>query len=84
MKTLCLQLREASATCSNVEYRVGLKNLADGLQDVIKHFYNEPTEENLRAVQNAWTLSSRVLEALPPEGTPAPLSGSPEAARLAA
>jgi hypothetical protein len=78
------KLYEAARECSNVDYRALLKSAADVLDTTITHFNDDPTENNLIALNCAWAYGHRLLINLPPEGTPAPLGGDTEPARLAA
>jgi hypothetical protein len=78
-----LKLREAAAECSNIDYRAMLRGQADQVQRLILMLQNNPTEETMRALNGVWALAERSYKNLPPEGTPAPLSGAPEPARLA-
>ncbi len=84
-QTLLSKLRDAARTCSNVDYRAVIQRTADDLQDAVRCLYHDgTTEANMRRVNGAWSNAVRILKDTPPEGSPAPLSGSPEPAKLAA
>jgi hypothetical protein len=78
------KLRDAAAQCSNIEYRVLLRDSADRVAYLIADLQRDPTEENMQALNSAWAFAERVYNNMPPEGTPAPIAGAPEPARLAA
>lgn len=82
--TFLKQLRDAAAQCSNVDYRALLRTAADDVDIALSVLARDPTLANMRDLNGKWALASRVLTLIPPEGDPAPLSGSPEPARLAA
>lgn len=82
--TFLKKLRDAAMECSKPEYAAMLRGAADAVSAEIDKVYALPTEENMRALIGAWAKAERVLDEVPPEGTPAPLAGSPEPARLAA
>jgi hypothetical protein len=82
--TQLLIWREAARTCTRFSNRIALLNAVDALEVAIKQFSAAPTVETMMAVNNCWAHAMRLYNILPPEGTPAPLSGSPEPARLAA
>lgn len=82
--TFLKQLRDRARTCSNIAFKDALKDAADALDIVIDAFTDLPTEDNLRKLNGMWAYAWKVLQQTPDEGTPAPLSGSTEPARLAA
>ena len=82
--TFLRELRNAAMKCSNVDYRMTLRAAADRLDMAIESFKLDVDEDAMRDLQGAWANAHRVLKALPPEGSPAPLAGSPEPAKLAA
>jgi len=79
-----LKMRNTAAECSNVEYRSVLRNAADHLDRCIYQFCSYKDEDSMRALNGAWAYADSVLKNTPPEGNPAPVSGAPEPARLAA
>lgn len=81
--TFLRKLREAAMQCSNVDYRELLRDAADNIEIDIRVLHDSPTEDNMRALIGAWAKAERILDNMPPEGTPAPLAGSPEPALLA-
>lgn len=83
-KSLLERMTDAYALCSNQPYRHYLKNIIDDLWIEIEDFHKEPTDIALRDLNGLWALAERVLAACPPEGTPDPVSGDNEPARLAA
>lgn len=82
--TFLLQLRNALKECSNIDYRETMKRAADTLDERIEAFTIQPDREAIIALNGAWAYAERVLKNKPEEGTPAPLSGPTEPARLAA
>jgi hypothetical protein len=82
--TFLKKLRDAAMECSNIDYRALLQEAADQVEARVTDLCALPSEENMRALIGAWAKAERVFNGLPPEGTPAPISGSPEPARLAA
>lgn len=78
------EFSEAMRQCSNVEYSGAMKQISDNCLLWLETFYLHPTSENLKNLNGAWALATRLLKNTPPEGNPAPLSGAPEATRLAA
>ena len=82
--TFLKKLRDAAMECSNEAYRLRLRQAADDVDIAIDWLYREPTENNMRALIGYWANAERIYEKRPEEGTPAPISGSPEPARLAA
>lgn len=82
--TFLKKLRDAARECTKPEYRQLLLDTADRLDQAIADLWGWPTEENMKALNGAWANADRVYCNRPEEGTPAPLSGSPEPARLAA
>lgn len=79
-----LTLRGAAMQCSNQEYHMLLRTAADHVQRCTVEFSMMPSAANLRDLNGAWALAERIYKNVPPEAPPAPLSGSPEPARLAA
>lgn len=84
MTTLLLKLRSAAQEVSDVTYRAAMRQGADELFTAVDALHQMPTDENMRTLQGCWAVAHRLLKNIPPEGTPAPLSGAPEPARLAA
>ena len=82
--TFLKQLRDAAATCTKPQYKLMLKQAADHLDDSISGLFTWPSTDNMIKLNSAWAYAQRVLNDVPDEGTPAPLAGAPEAARLAA
>lgn len=82
--TLVKKLRDAAMECSNVEYRALLKASADDVEVAIRGVVVQPDDDCLRDLIGSWAVAHKVLKNIPPEGDPAPLSGSVEPARLAA
>ena len=82
--TFLKKLRDAAMECSNVDYRLRLRQAADDVEVALGWLHKEPTEVNMRAVIGFWANAERIFENRPKEGTPSPISGSPEPARLAA
>lgn len=74
----------AERVCSHVDYRAVMKEARHNLVICVENFQLHSTEDNLRCLNSAWAFCVRLFKNLPPEGSPAPLSGAPEAARLAA
>lgn len=79
-----LELRNTALLCSNVDHRALLREAADEVTEALRKFHADPCHETLGWLQGEWAHALRVYKATPPEGTPAPLAGSPEPARLAA
>jgi hypothetical protein len=77
------QLREAARTCSNVEYRDQLKAAADEVERAAYGFYMDICAARMVILNGAWANAVRILKNVPPEGDPSPVTGAPEAARLA-
>jgi hypothetical protein len=77
-----LKLRTAAIQCSKVEVRRALHAVASRLDRAIQDFARAPTENNLISLNGAWAAAARVAKTVPPEGTPAPLGGSPDAPLL--
>jgi len=82
--TFLRKLREAARTCSNVDYRHQLHEAASRLAECVEAFSLDIDDESLRELNGAWAFADRVFKNMPPEGTPAPVSGPTEPARLAA
>lgn len=82
--TFVKKLRDAASTCSNVDYRQMLRNHADRVSVSLTSLWEDATEENMQTLNGVWAAADAALKNMPPEGTPAPVSGSPEPARLAA
>jgi hypothetical protein len=70
--TLLLQLRDAAKKCSNPEWQVGLRKLADDLNDSTVLFYTDPTAERLITVNGLWARGEWLLKNVPPEAEPTP------------
>lgn len=81
--TFLKKLRDAAAGCSNVEYRDALRRHADNVSYWIAKLNLDPTEFNMQALNCAWAAADRFFNNIPPEGSPDPVSGSPEPAVLA-
>jgi hypothetical protein len=77
-------LRDAAMACSNIEYRQELREQATALRQHIIRLEAFPSVDNMAALNGAWARATVLLKNVPPEGTPDPLSGAPEAALLAA
>ena len=82
--TFLKKLRDAAMVCTNLGYRELLKAHADNVSAKIDLVYVDPTEVNMRLLNASWARADRVYRNRPEEGTPAPISGSPEPAILAA
>ena len=82
--TFLKRLRDAVLTCSNEAYRDALRRAAQRVEAAVDDLYANITEGNMRNLNNTWASAQRLLDNVPAEGTPAPLAGSPEPARLAA
>lgn len=83
-KTFLFELREAANNCTQLGYAYLLRAAADDLQGLIEELHANPTREAMTYVNGVWAYARRILENLPVEGTPAPLGGDTEPARLAA
>jgi len=81
--TFLLELRNAAKACSKPEYAAQLRQCADSVAFCIKQLAADPTTERMIELNCAWAHASAALKAVPPEGDPAPVSGSPEPAKLA-
>lgn len=76
---LVLKLRTAAIKATSPEGRDTFHLFASNLERAITDFAMAPTENNLIALNGAWAIAERVAKTIPPEGDPAPLSGSPDA-----
>ncbi len=76
---LVLKLRTAAIKATSPEGRDTFHLFASNLERAITDFAMAPTENNLIALNGAWSIAERVAKTIPPEGGPAPLSGSPDA-----
>jgi hypothetical protein len=83
MQTLA-EMGDAARRCSNVDYRVVMQEAVMDTLIAIQQFEAYPSTETMRDLNGAWANAVRVNANMPPEGAPAPLSGSTEPARLAA
>jgi hypothetical protein len=83
MRTLS-DMSDAARRCSNVAYRGVMQDAAIDVMQAMQDFEGYPSTETLRDLNGAWANAVRVYANIPPEGAPAPLSGSTEPARLAA
>lgn len=77
-------LRDRASQCSNVEYRAVLRQAADSVQHTVRMLSLFPTVDRMQDLNGAWASAQRILDNTPAEGDPAPVSGAPEVARLAA
>lgn len=77
--TFLLELRDAAKRCSHKKWRQAMIDAADPLSHAIDAFVFKPSRENLTELNSRWAYAERVLKRMPPEGTPDPLSGAPEA-----
>jgi hypothetical protein len=82
--TFLKRLRDAAMECTNIDYRQYLRFKADTLELSLSAAYGNPTTENMKNLNGAWASAWRAYNERPEEGTPSPMSGSPEPARLAA
>lgn len=81
---LTKRLRDAAMACSNVDYRALLHDTANRVGCAILDFESDATASNLSNLNSVWAYGVRVLNNVPDEAPPAPLSGPSEPARLAA
>lgn len=73
-----LELREAAKQCSNVEYRVMLKNTADDIEHYINLVKEHPDNNTMMLLNCMWSQGERLLKNVPPEGSPAPVTDAME------
>lgn len=78
------ELERVACSCSNIDYRGLMRRAAAELGRAVRAFMQEQTRDNMMILQGAWANAERILKNVPSEAPPAPLSGSPEPARLAA
>lgn len=78
-ESFVFKLREAAKNCSNAQFRILLRADADEFAARCGDFYVDPTEKNLGLLIGCWAKGKRTLREMPPEGTPAPVSGAPAA-----
>lgn len=78
------ELRERARVCSNPAYRDLLQEAANMVDNAVNELFEDVTTENMVRLNGAWAYAQAILKQTPDEGTPAPLSGAPEPARLAA
>ena len=76
---LILKLRTAAIKATTPSGRDMFHMFASQLEQAVTDFTLTPTENNLIALNGAWSIAKRVAKTIPPEGGPAPLSGSPDA-----
>jgi hypothetical protein len=76
---LILKLRTAAIKATTPSGRDMFHMFASQLEQAVTDFTLTPTENNLIALNGAWSIAKRVAKTIPPEGDPAPLSGSPYA-----
>ena len=76
---LILKLRTAVIKATTPSGRDMFHMFASQLEQAVTDFTLTPTENNLIALNGAWSIAKRVAKTIPPEGDPAPLSGSPDA-----
>lgn len=77
--TFLKELRDAAMKCSNIEYREQLHLVVNAVDDAITEVSEWPSTENLKRLNGLWAKAQRILENVPPEGAPAPVSGPSEA-----
>lgn len=76
--TFLLQLRTAAVQCSNVDYRRALQLAADEISGRLTILQNEPTQDNMVALNGAWANAARMLREIPHGGAPDPMGGKME------
>ena len=79
---LVLKLRTAAIKATSMASRDTFHMFASTLERAITDFAMAPTENNLIELNGAWALAHRIAKLIPPEGDPAPMSGSPDAPLL--
>jgi hypothetical protein len=82
--TAFLYWRTAARACTKPQYKQAFTRAIDECQYSLTLLAGDPTAGNMVRLNGAWAHAERLYKLLPEEGTPAPLGGSPEAARLAA
>jgi len=82
--TAFLYWRTAARACTKPQYKQQFTLAIDECQYSLALLAADPTAGNMVRLNGAWAHAERLYKMLPPEGTPASLSGSPEATRLAA
>ena len=76
--------REAARACTRPKFKQMFVMAIDECQYSHDLLARDPTAGNMARLNGAWAHAERLYKLLPEEGTPAPLGGSPEPARLAA
>lgn len=80
---MLFRLNEAARTCSDPILKDTLKQTAVSLTGAAKRLANDPTEDNMIALNGLWGFSHRILKRAE-QPDPAPTGGHTEPARLAA
>lgn len=76
--------REAARACTRPQFKQRFVLAIDECQRAHEQLARDPSVGSMARLNGAWAHAERLYKLAPAEGTPAPLSGSPEAARLAA
>lgn len=71
--TFLLKLRTTADACTDELKRYPLKSLADELADRIAVLYNDPTAENMQALNGCWVRAQKLYDTVsvnndPPRG----------------